>query len=356
MSFKKTILIMVLVCFFTVSIGGETILAQSNTTKNGSNFFDSSIFKTAVIVITGFVGYWLLAELAKENYESHFKNGKACYEKGEIDQALCHLEQAKRCNDTPEVNDLLQIVIPKYQEIHYTKGVAFDKSQQWKDAYDQFEQVLKYGEYKDSYELIVKDYEELIKINTKIITVLRFSDNVSEYKVGSRIPNLFEDYLLSKHPRFINIVEGDYFQMVTYRHKFGISDPNLVSTKDGFLPGSLILISGTVQSAEVNYKKEKTLSSSSNQGDVYNYFQQKTAHLEVNLKLMDAETGLILVNRSFKSEKSWTYKSTTEFSRNVISNNSAMTYVLNEVVNYMVSVVYSKFEIVPNPAKIKPIL
>ncbi len=319
---------------------------QLNNSGGDSNW-ERNLGVGAVIGLTVFGVSRYISYRNQQRYEENMELGKSYLENDDYKSAIEKLTAAKDIDSNPDVNRLLSEATSAYQEEQYELGSDYLAEEDWEMAYKSFRDLLEYGDYLDAERKYDKVFEELREERLVRMAVLKFDDTATyRYNLGRRSSSLLSSELLSKEPRFIELVERDRIETIIDEQKR--SETGLIeestATELGSILGVDYLIVGTVLSGSVS-RDRRSEEVTVNEEEKTEYTITKEAYSRIEFKVLDTSNGAIVLSDSIRDSSREQKSYYDDSSVMMPSDEEMIDDVLSDILSDFAQKIYDEFEI-----------
>nr|WP_027338827.1 CsgG/HfaB family protein [Halonatronum saccharophilum] len=352
--YSKFISMILLVFIFISFVGADYVLAQELYSSSNQDS-DSNISKglgIGALITLGVWGIYRRVRSSREaRYESNLERGQYFLDRGNYQLAINYLEEARAINDTTEVLSLLHEAQDKYKDYHYSQGIKYLEEENWELAYRYFNNVRRYDQnYLNVNHNYDQAYQKLREIKLKRMAVIEFEDTTYRtyrYNLGRRATSLFTAKLLSRDPKFIEVIERARLNQILEEQKLGASGLVDSSTaKDiGNILGVDFLVVGKVLSGSVTEDRNSQKVDVRYQDDpVTRTNVQKEAYTQIIFNILDVSNGAIVLSETIRERENFRTSYYQGESVSIPSDEEMIDDVLTKAVDRFAQIVYDRYE------------
>ncbi len=319
---------------------------NNSGTNNGGNW-QRNLGIGAVIGLTIFGISRYVSHRNQQRYDENLDLGKSDLDNNNYQSAIRRFKTAKDIDSNPEVNQLLNQAISAYQEEQYELGSQYLAEQDWEMAYRSFRSLLEYGNYLDAQRKYNHALEELREERLVRIAVLKFDDTATyRYNLGRRSSSLLSSELLSRDPKFIELVERDRIEMIIdeqARSESGLIEES-TATELGNILGVNYLVVGTVLSGSISNNRQSE-QVSFNESEKTKYTVTKEAYSRIEFKLLDTSNGAIVLSDSIRDSHREQKSYYDDGSVMMPTDEEMIDTVLDNILSEFAQKIYDEFEL-----------
>ncbi|AGB42235.1 uncharacterized protein involved in formation of curli polymers [Halobacteroides halobius DSM 5150] len=335
-----------LVFFMLVTfIGSGYVEAKGRATDN-QVLKNIGLGGLVVLGVWGIINW--VNDYQQQQYTYYLERGQMYFQAGDYGLAIDNLKEASEIRSTIKTEKLLYKAKNNYQQKHYQLGSKYLSEEKWQLAYQEFKQVKRFGDYLDTTYKYQRAYQKLRKLKLKRIAIIQFEDNSYNYELGNKATSLFTAQLLSKDPKFIEVIEREQLNQIIKEQRLGAT--GLLSPASSQEIGNILgvdylvvgeVISGQVSENKVSQYVEVYYSDSKKR----RYEIQKSAYVHLYFKLLDVSNAAVVLSK--KVEKKVNYSTSYYEGESVIipSDEELIDEALLKAVDVFAQEVYNRYQL-----------